>query len=355
MTLDEFHKTVNDLMPFRETKDPKGRPMDFKSRLRTSLYKYKEVAEHFVCVEVFAEISDIIKRLIDIVNQYEKGLQASAYNKFQLLIQGKKDTPPLIDLTKTILSFNRKKPITFYRIRLMESIYGVEPREMFHIPINQRGMVKTQRYSMPGYPCLYLGESIYGCWEEMCRPTMQKCAIARLEYSGELKIVDLARPKKESLKNPDWQRLIPLIISCMIPVTNSDATYKPEYIIPQLIMQWVLKSRSRGIDGVCYTSTHINNEFFFPEDKFINFAIPVYKVDGRNKYCPKLCEHFNITCPTTNDIEKLKHSYPINGGGAGVTYPQEIREENYNCSDFSNLEKRLNNVRKFPLHHISPK
>lgn len=355
MTIEEFHKEINELMPFREVKDSKGRTMSFKLRVKTALDRYSNIAKQFVADDTLNDIFDISKRLLDIINQYEKGLQASAYNKLQLLIQGKRGMPPKIDLTRTVLPFDEGKPIIFYRIRLMDSIYGVEPKELFHIPINKRGMVKTQRYSTPGYPCLYLGKSIYGCWEEMCRPSMQRCAVSRLEYSGDLKIVDLSRPMKAFLNIPELQKLIPLIISCMIPVANKDATYKPEYIIPQLIMQWVLKSRDRGIDGVCYTSTHINDEFYFPEDKFMNYAIPVYKVNERYNYCPKLCEHFKITSPTTNDIEKLKHGYAIDGGGAGARTEDERRKQNYLCSDFSHLEKRLEDTGVFPLQTISPK
>lgn len=121
----------------------------------------------------------------------------------------------------------------------MDYVYKIEPKEMFHIPLDMRGIVKTQRYSTSGYPCLYLGESIYGCWEEMRRPPMIKCAVSRLECSLKLNIVDLSIPSEIDMTNPAYQRLIPLIISCMVPVENHNDTYKPEYIIPQLIIEWV--------------------------------------------------------------------------------------------------------------------
>jgi hypothetical protein len=140
----------------------------------------------------------------------------------------------------------------------------------------------------------------------------------------------------------------------MMPVVNAEDTYKPEYIVPQLIIEWLLKNRNRKIDGVCYTSTHINDEFDFPDDKFLNYAIPVYSVDARMKYCKKLCKLFKVTSPTTNDIEKLKSGYDIDAGIWDLDM-DERKKHNYDSSDFGQLEKRLLDSDKFPLFEIKCK
>lgn len=62
---------------------------------------------------------------------------------------------------------------------------------MFHIPITMRRQVGTERYSIPGYPCLYLGNSIYVCWEEMNRPLMSSCWVSRLKNTEELELEEL--------------------------------------------------------------------------------------------------------------------------------------------------------------------
>ncbi len=274
---------------------------------------------------------------------------------FKTLFKGESDSPPRIDLLNNILTIDNKEPHSFFRIRLMDSVYEVQPEEMFHIPIGMRGKVVTQRYSAPGYPCLYLGESIYGCWEEMRRPTMQRCAVARLECNKSLNILDLSIPSKDFIITPYYQKLIPLLISCMMPVANYNDTYKPEYIVPQLVIQWILKNRSKkNIDGVLYTSTHINDEFDFPEDKFLNYAFPVYSMTPHNKYCKRLCQNFKITYPTTNDLEKLKGGHSIDLEKIGIS-KEKIKEQNYESSDFGNLELRLKNTNKFPLHSVSTK
>ena len=350
--LEAFYNNVKKLLPYRENSN-----LNFRRRLKKAFSDYHGYAfEYGVSKDTLDDIDAISERLSDIVLNSEKGLQSTAYTQLQNLIQGKKNQPPKIDITKSILPFDGQKGMSFYRIRQMESIYEVGASEMFHIPLNKRGIVKTQRYSTPGYPCLYLGESIYGCWEEMRRPSMQTCAVSRLQCEGNLNIIDLTIPLRDSLKNPFVQKYIPLLISCMMPVHNYQDTYKPEYIVPQLIIEWILKHRtSKKIDGVCYTSTHINNEFNFPEGKFINYAIPVYNLNSSHRFCKKLCSLFRITKPTTNDIEKLKNGYPIDAGYTEYQSDDKFKEWKYSDSDFGNLEKRLNDETYFPLETLSPK
>jgi hypothetical protein len=47
-----------------------------------------------------------------------------------------------------------------YRIRTWNVPLSLR-RELFHIPFQSRERVATQRYSIPGLPCLYLGGSVW--------------------------------------------------------------------------------------------------------------------------------------------------------------------------------------------------
>ena len=147
----------------------------------------------------------------------------------------------------------------------------------------------------------------------------------------------------------------------MISVDDVNATFKPEYIVPQLLIEWILKNRQfklgeekRKIHGVAYLSTHLNKDFEFPIDTFINYAIPVFSVNTNNKYCYKLCNTFSLTTPTTNDLEKLKCGYGIGWWIEGLS-PEEELQQNYNTSDFGNLEGRLKDETKFKLEKINCK
>lgn len=348
--MDQFYKKVCELLPYKHDKE-----LDYRKRLYKALEEYRRiVSDNKLAYDIQNSITDICAKIKDIVNNSLRGLQSTAALQLQNLIQGKIGLAPKINLVNTILTCNIDSD--FYRIRQLPSVYEIEAKELFHIPISKRGIVKTQRYSIPGYPCLYLGKSIYGCWEEMRRPPMHICAVSRFQNIKELKFINLARPSKEALMYPEYQKLVPLIIACMIPVANDSDTFKPEYIIPQLIFEWFLKNRkfhNQTIHGIAYTSTHLNDEFFFPHDKFINYAIPVFDVREKYKYCKELCSIFHLTQPTTNDIEKLKGGYGIDGGSFRYTDENEERASNYEASDFGHLEARLKDIGNFPLQTIA--
>lgn len=79
---------------------------------------------------------------------------------------------------------------SLYRIRVKgdsEKYLEFKYSDMFHIPLNKKGIIRTQRYSSSGYPCLYVGESIYACWEEMHRSNFDLCMVSRLETTMSLK------------------------------------------------------------------------------------------------------------------------------------------------------------------------
>ncbi len=328
---------------------------DFRTRLRTRLKKYYELVNSLdlISLEDLKIIKFICDKLNEIVRNSFKGLQSTAFNQLKNLIQGKKGLEPKINLIKNLITISENT--SFYRIRTFSSIYHVSAKDLFHIPLDMRGIVTTQRFSTPGYPCLYLGKSIYGCWEEMRRPLMFNCAVSRFVNQKNINFINLALPTVDKVQEDkdEYLKVLPLVIACMIPVSRDSDTFKPEYIIPQLLIEWILKNRNfkgKIIHGVAYTSTQRNGEFDFPDDKFINYAIPVFKVKDKVRYCQTLCELFKLTDPTTNDIEKLKCGYSIDCGSAAPS-----KTENYNVSDFGNLEIRLEDENEFPLMKIEYK
>ena len=67
----------------------------------------------------------------------------------------------------------------WYRMRNQEKYKRLFPaNEMFHIPFQLRGKVNTQRYSLPGYPCLYISRSIWATWEEMHEPQLSQFCVS---------------------------------------------------------------------------------------------------------------------------------------------------------------------------------
>ena len=221
-----------------------------------------------------------------------------------------------------------------------------------HIPFSKRGEVKTQRYSVPGFPCLYLGKSLYGCWEEMRRPDFGKVMVSRVVSTQNIELLDLRVPTfgKWNESICDSILFFPLIIASMFQVRDNSATYKPEYLVPQLITEWVITQKQlyrktkSNIIGIIYTSVHKNPDFNFPADVFDNVAIPVLKPLNNEPvdYCPILSELFEITPPTYYDLETLRLGKAHVSGEDGLT--TEMNKENsYAISSFGEMERILNN------------
>lgn len=210
---------------------------------------------------------------------------------------------------------------------------------------------------------MYVGATTYACWEELHRVDFDLCMFSRIETQKKIALLNMRIPSKEKY-DEDIKAvlfLMPLLIASMVIVKNLDAVFKPEYIVPQLVSEWIIshndKKETRKTDsfvyGICYTSSLKTDEFEFPSWTLDNVALFPIEVLTNKKYCPKLSEIFHITSPTCNEYEKLKCGYDIDGGHAGYASRERELEANYASSDFYNLEKRLMDKDKFPLHKMN--
>lgn len=338
MTKNELYKEILNLAPYHSEK------IDFREILREVLHNYTTLLSGLDKTEcpkdwdlVVKQTCKRIAKLNGIATNSYKGLPSTAYAQLRNLLGDYKD-----QLMWVNIPVNK----TFYRMRLIDGRRtNIKYKEMFHIPINKRRMVKTQRYSIPGFPCLYLGNSIYGCWEEMGRPMMNNCWVSKLSTKEEIRLLDLRIPDESTFQSNflEYVQLFPLLIASMIPVINNEDVYKPEYIIPQLLIEWLIKE---GKDGVYYTSAHKSLDFEYPAEKSDNVAIPVKEPLKGDTNCPLLAASFRITHPLNNEIEQLKCDYPIDGGTFGS---EDLLAENYKTSNFYYLEERLDKVELYDL------
>ncbi|MDN5204583.1 hypothetical protein QQ008_24540 [Fulvivirgaceae bacterium BMA10] len=191
----------------------------------------------------------------------------------------------------------------FYRIRLKNSNFPLGRKELFHIPYDKRGIVGTQRYSIPGLPSLYLSNAIYVAWEELGRPGFDQIQAARIVNTQNLTLLDL----KADIYNVNhhlednhiygWQLLYavmvwPLVAACSVKVKNRNDSFKPEYIIPQLLLQWINKN---DLDGIKYSSTHINFKNNSHQGHFYNLVIPTKSFKNEAGHCENLKNKFKMT------------------------------------------------------------
>jgi len=257
------------------------------------------------------------------------GNTAKAYDMFSETI---KYLEPF--LTSPDKNFVQLNPTHLFKARkTMDGQFGL--KDMFHVPFEKRYETSTTRFSLPGVPCLYLANSIYTCWEELDRPVFSQMPVSRYELKGKnFKFLDLSNNRKfiiHSLKPkvyvenaaisrekekelfesiieliktfvlPRFINTYPLFAACYIKVFNKDFYFKPEYIFPQMLMQWIMTQND--IDGIKYLSTKskaLNNPWSL-RGNFFNYAIPIQSFQ-KIGYCPKMAEMINLTEPLTYEL-----------------------------------------------------
>jgi hypothetical protein len=235
----------------------------------------------------------------------------------------------------------------FYRIRIGDSSSKIETREdMFHVPLNLRHKILTNRYSIPGYPCLYLSSSLYTCWEELGRPCFNNIYFSRFVCESQsLKLLHLQydlgmwkqyieqeknnREKLQNIYKSFINALIcyPLQLACSIPVKIKSINFQEEYIIPQLLMQWLKqKFDAQLFNGICYRNSHVPLNYKNPISPYLlwNYVFPIQNID--HDYCSELKNLFSLTEPISYE---LSLSVPPRGWSDSIYYPSEVTRFNF--------------------------
>lgn len=250
-------------------------------------------------------LEHIVNGILKAIKEYYNGMPSKAYKTIDDLLSGK-----IQGYNENFVRNKYDVGENFYRIRLNNSNYTFSKKELFHIPFEDRGKVLTQRFSIPGFPSLYLGKTLYICWEEMSRPQINEFQTVRLTNKKEISFLDLTPPdlstniyRSETFK---YFMTWPFIACCSVKVKNSEDTFKPEYIIPQLLLQWIRNNDK--LDGIRFQSTSINTDLFKSSGDLSNIVIPV-KENKITGYCPSLLNMFE----STEVISWQLHEYALGG------------------------------------------
>lgn len=185
--------------------------------------------------------------------------------------------------------------------------------QMFHIPLDKRYLVSTERYSFPGLPCLYLGASYEVCCAELGSWEENLC-IAKIEKrkGADIKVLDLSFFDKYDICNLDNEKqeklysLWPMIACCSFTYKESKGMkFRSDYIIPQLLLEYIIDTNydksilgiEEDIVGIRYRT--VKKPFFdFKEGRFnpenINYVFPALS-NEKSGHCPKLKDIFEVT------------------------------------------------------------
>ncbi len=294
--------------------------------LQTAFEKYKkllyQISDEGLSRELKAQKNNINtfgNLLISSLVHYQTGYLEAAYSDFK----------KAMDILKPFLFPKNKGKVAniiglhkpFYRARIGNN-KPYSKAQMFHLPLSLREFANTQRFSIPGLPCLYLSNSIYTCWEELNRPSINQFQVSRFQLENfNLNILDISLTpvqikwhSKSYLENKIqgkydydyisfWFLIVwPLTLVCSLNVLNEEAPFKHEYIFPQFLLQWV--THENEVDGIRYFSVKSNP--FNKEDysKFTNYVFPPKKIDYGD-YCSYLRQSFKLTDSISFEVLRI--------------------------------------------------
>jgi len=304
------------------------------------------------------QFSDIEKLCNRIISAVKHSLQGSPHKAYNALAEG-------ISALEGFLYFRitervkYPESISLFRVRSSQSKY-LSRKDMFHVPFHLRGKVRNQRFSISGFPCLYLGSSIYVCWEELNRPDFGSLFISKFrlltKQPGILDLtfsVDEAKGSIEKFRKDDpfseWLLfntvekiiLFPLILSCSIINKESTDVFKEEYIIPQLLLEWV--NSTGKINAIEYLSSGLP-DYSLDNSLYRNYVFPT-KRQKEKGYCSSLSGIFELTNPISWTFAQNIHEH-IHRASTNPRFDFNIlnQSRSYANTTFGNIERIINSM-----------
>ena len=227
---------------------------DFYATLYSHLKKYREDMENFYRNDndLCAAVKTVCRGICAAVDASLRGYPGKAYERFEGVMEILNEDPLLIEKEK----INEER---LYRVVDVGNATVPDRKRVFHVPFSMRSKMATQRYSIPGFPSLYLGTSVDLCCMESGKdPQRDFVCVSRYELqtdkrmnnrsnednqrpvfdNDEFKIFDVSiKPDKaiETLCNNDkgvekYIKWYPLIAACSYIRAKRDDPYSAEYI-----------------------------------------------------------------------------------------------------------------------------
>ena len=342
MGISEFYKLIKDILQIE--REEKSFPSHLGCLLGACLETYRDLDDSYFKdgaagkTTIMKEAQWVCDRIMECLYLYSQANLVDCITKMREIISH-----------DSFCAFRVKEGSLWYRSRMVGGRKRVLPaKEMFHVPFDLVRKIGNNRFSISGYPCLYLSNTIWACWEELKEPVMEDFCTSLVKITKEIELLDLRFPNVQY--NQDIKSVLyslPLIIACSVEVEYPDDPFKPEYIMPQLVMLALVNHEK--YQGCSFTSTKKIDNFDWPDDLLCNIAMPVKSVN-KTGLCPELTGCFLISDSVNYKYEVLKCNIApvrtiseadlneILGDGPHV---EPTPQEDYEGSIFGQLEKIL--------------
>ncbi len=290
---DAYYKGTGDILAFYQNFFKKYNEYlntldkDLIAAVNFSVVKQFEKASGIAMKRQFSLLDDtksICNMILDSISDYFSGQPGLAFEKME-----KAFTVDDCHLLK-LLPVLEIPSMHFYRVRKNKNNKAFKERkELFHTPFNLRNKCASYRFSIAGYPSLYVAGSLDTSLKESEINDNDYTCICYQTSGKKLKCADLTLPARPLNFWEKYSLVVfyPLIVACSLKVKDEKAPFKPEYIIPQLLFQ-VLKLHSQH-DGICYVSTKYN-PISFTNQKQKNFALYVNNATQESGFSKVLSE-----------------------------------------------------------------
>lgn len=251
----------------------------------------------------------------------------------------------------------QKFEVILYRGRVSKDTLFI--RDMLHIPLDCRGVISNQRFSINGIPCLYLGNTTYAVWKELEQPNDNELFVSAFKLQKDLKVLNLCLHQhlfngKSSIANDNeieqvlqCLSLFPLVIATSCNVKEKNRTFKSEYIISQLVMEVCLEL---GIQSVAYISKTDKDDLMYPIA--VNLAV-IIEDDGLGMrywheidqiFCTKPIRFSEFRLQSRNIEFRGEYKSTFNALYGGSFYNKislDGSEYQYISTEFSRLDEYL--------------
>lgn len=289
------------------------------------LYSFSEEEnQYYRCIKIdINEIETISNLLKQCIHEYHQGFPAAAFRTIKKVMTNLMQTPLKVYQKSGALEPLETDRLHLFRLRGISDAAKHTRKDLFHVPSCARSMISTCRYSIAGYPSLYLTTSVELGVEEIGSTNnnvlVSHFKIMRPQKELNIRVLELGiKPQdfyeqNREHRNEPWSardlgginlrnneirsnylRWYPLIATCSFIRANKNSPFSSEYIVPQLLMQWVRKQIGRDeLMGIRYFSCASVRA----SDLGFDYVFPVNNTNYEEGYCSVLRNSFLLTDP----------------------------------------------------------
>lgn len=260
---------------------------DFQKEIEELEQEDFKEREGLIPFDKFIEFEKTICQEINrAIESARNGNPVEAYNIFEKILEKEIEERKIKEVLYERIILSEAKNRTFFRYRHVSKDGDYSEDDIKHCPFEYVQNLGNFRFSLPGFPCLYLGSTKEVCKEEIKNQENSKYIGGTFELCTDITLLNICPfdNQKNISDKVQFLLLYPLYLSCLAKRKNKeDAHFHEEYIIPQLLLLYVRKNNiesEKKIDGIRYLSTRYSPK----KDnvlEMMNYVFPVTKIDDK--------------------------------------------------------------------------